>query len=71
MFGGSRLVAPSLSRCLPKWGITAGSGFAVIELRVLLLECLDEVAARFPDVPLGIYVDDANQHAAGPEARVV
>ena len=52
-------------------GITAGSGFAVIELRVLLLECLDEVAARFPDVPLGIYVDDANQHAAGPEARVV
>ena len=52
-------------------GITAGAGFAVIELRVLLLECLDDIVARFPDVPLGIYVDDANQHAAGPEGRVV
>ncbi len=51
-------------------GITAGSRLAVIELRALLLGCLDDAAARFPDAPLGIYIDDANQNAAGPAHRV-
>ena len=40
-------------------GITAGSGFATTELRVLLLDVIDAASRAWPQVTLSLYVDDA------------
>jgi hypothetical protein len=47
-------------------GITAGSTFATIELRVLLLTALDSVAASSRVTTLTVYVDDVSVEAVGP-----
>jgi hypothetical protein len=47
-------------------GITAGSGFATTELRILLLEVVREVLAKWGDsVDLMLYVDDLTVTATG------
>jgi hypothetical protein len=51
-------------------GITAGSVFATIELRVLLLQWLDETASISRIVTLTVYVDDTSIEASGPEVSV-
>ena len=52
-------------------GITAGSGTATTELRVLLLRLLDRVSKRFPQLDLNVYVDDMSVEATGSERSVV
>ena len=39
-------------------GITAGSGFATTELRVLLHEVVTDTRLRWPQVTISLYVDD-------------
>lgn len=39
-------------------GITAGSGFATTELRMLLLDVVDSSYVIFPSVSMAVYVDD-------------
>ena len=48
-------------------GITAGAVHATIELRVLLIECLDEAFSISHCVRLTVYVDDIAAEAAAPE----
>jgi len=52
-------------------GITAGSVFATIELRVLLIKCMDRVVYRFPSVHLTVYVDDTSLEAVGTPKRII
>ena len=52
-------------------GITAGSGSATTELRVMLLRLLDYVQAQFGDALLKVYVDDMFQFVAGSTRYVV
>ena len=47
-------------------GITAGSVLATVELRVLLIKCMDRVIHRFPEIELTVYVDDTSLEAVGP-----
>ena len=44
----------------PVCGITAGSGFACTELRIMLIDLLDELmeASPYADLRLIVYVDD-------------
>ncbi len=51
-------------------GITAGSAFAIIELRVLLLKSLDIVARGFRVITLTVYVDDVAIEAVGTAAML-
>ena len=51
-------------------GITAGSVFATIELRVLLIQWLDESAAAYSIVTFTVYVDDTSIEATGQAADV-
>ena len=51
-------------------GITAGSVFATTELRVLLLEWLDENASLSQIIVLTVYVDDTSFEATGAEVSV-
>ena len=51
-------------------GITAGFGFATIELRVLLLRSLRRMVAASPGVALSVYVDDLTLESAGRPAVV-
>ena len=50
--------------------ITAGLVHAASELRVLLIQRLDETAARHRIVTLMVYVDDTGVEAAGPDLAV-
>ena len=50
-------------------GITAGSVHATIELRVILIDWLDQTVAIFP-VTLTVYVDDTSLEDVGPHSRV-
>jgi hypothetical protein len=52
-------------------GITAGSVFATIELRVLLIRCMDRIVYHFPSVWLTVYVDDTGLEAVGPRGHVI
>ena len=52
-------------------GITAGSVFATVELRVLLIKCMDRVVCRFPSIDLSVYVDDTGLEALGPPRHAV
>ena len=52
-------------------GITAGAGHATVELRVLLMEWLDEATALCPVVTLTVYVDDIAAEATASESRVL
>ena len=52
-------------------GITAGSVFATIELRVLLIRCMDRVVYRFPSVSLTVYVDDTGFEAVGLARHII
>ena len=47
-------------------GITAGSGTATAELRLLILALLDVLDVQCPQVRLAIYVDDINVEATRP-----
>ncbi len=49
-------------------GITAGSGMATAELKVLVLRLLDRVSAKYPSLHLTAYVDDIGIEAAGTDA---
>ncbi len=51
-------------------GITAGSGLATAELRVLLIRLLDRIAREFPQVGLTEYVDGTTLVATGTAAAV-
>ncbi len=51
-------------------GITAGSGWATTELRVLLVRVMDRATRLFPRAVLTLYVDDASTEAAGTTASV-
>ena len=50
-------------------GITAGSGFATTELRVLLIDIMDSTLGRWPMVRLVVYVDDLNGGTKGHYGR--
>ena len=52
-------------------GITAGSGTATTELRVLLMRLLDRVAGLYPQLRLNVYVDDMSAEATGTQESVV
>ena len=51
-------------------GITAGSVHATSELRVLLIQWLDETIALFPLASLTVYVDGTSIEATGPPLAV-
>ena len=46
-------------------GITAGSGFAATELRILLLDVIDQTYQLFPSLELSVYVDDITPYYSG------
>jgi len=50
-------------------GITAGSVFATTELRVIMLEAIDETVRIWPSISLSVYVDDCTLECAGPGTR--
>ena len=52
-------------------GITAGSVFATIEMRVLLIRCMDRLIYNFPSIDLTVYVDDTSLESYGPPIRAV
>ena len=52
-------------------GITAGSTFATAELRLLLIDLLDEVSRAFPLVTLAVYVDDIGAEIAATKRLVL
>ncbi len=52
-------------------GITAGSGLATFELRMLLIRMLDNVARKHPNVGLTICVDDSTFECTGTSRAVV
>ena len=52
-------------------GITAGSGFATTELRVLLLDVIDSTYVLWPSIDLAVYVDDMSTYARGPSRHGV
>ena len=47
-------------------GITAGSGTATAELRLLMLDLLPALSAQMPNVKVDIYVDDVNLEVTLP-----
>ena len=47
-------------------GITAGSGFATTELRILLLDIIDDTYKLQPLIGLAVYVDDMTPYLSGP-----
>ena len=51
-------------------GITAGSGLATTELRVLMIHVVDVTYAAHPTVTLSLYVDDLSAEATGPATHV-
>ncbi len=53
---------------LAQRGVTAGSGLATTELRVLLLRLLKRIADRYPSMKLTAYVDDIAAEAVGTPA---
>ncbi len=59
------------SMVIARQGITAGSGMATTELRVLLLRLLDRVRAKYPGIGLAAYVDDIAADVAGTDARAI
>ncbi len=58
------------STVVARQGITAGSGMATTELRVLLLRLLDQVREQYPGLGLAVYVDDIAADVAGRNSRV-
>ncbi len=54
----------------PLRGITAGSGMATAELKVLLYRLLAAVAAKYPQLTLNAYVDDVSAEAVGSAKSV-
>ena len=48
-------------------GITAGSGFATTELRVLLIDIIDDTYRLYPAIQLAVYVDDITPYTHGPD----
>ena len=52
-------------------GITAGSGFATTELRVLLLDVIDNTYVLYPSIDLAVYVDDMTIYRSGSSPRQV
>ena len=52
-------------------GITAGAGHATVELRVLLIEYLDEADRRSSLVTLTVYVDDIGAECTGRETLIL
>ena len=50
--------------------ITAGSGFATSELRVLLLDVIDSTYKIWSGISLAVFVDDFTADAAGTESEV-
>ena len=51
-------------------GITAGSGTATTELRVLLLRLLDRIAKKYPSLLMSVYVDDVSAQTTNTEKGV-
>ena len=59
------------SRCIVAvLGITAGSGFATTELRLLLLDVIESTYVLWANVQLTLYVEDLTIEAIG-DARLV
>ena len=52
-------------------GITAGSGFATTELRILFLDIIDQTYRLFPTLELAVYVDDITPYTYGFSPSVV
>ena len=64
-------VAGTFSRTIvATCSVTAGSGFATSELRVLLLDVLDSTCKIWTTASLALYVDDFTIEAWGSEAQV-
>ena len=58
------------SRCIvATCGVTAGSGFATTELKLLLRDLVLALSARWPVLRLALYVDDLTLAAAGRFGR--
>jgi hypothetical protein len=51
-------------------GITAGAGHATGELRLLLIEWLDDTVRIHRHIVVTVFVDDTSFEASGPESRV-
>ena len=51
-------------------GITAGSVFATAEMRIVMIEALDEAVARYVRIMLTCYVDDVSFEMASRSALV-
>ena len=51
-------------------GITAGSGFATDELCCLLLDVMDEIKQKVPEISSALYVDDVTLEAEGQRWQV-
>jgi len=52
-------------------GITAGAVHATVELRLLLIEFMDDTVAAFPMVVATLFVDDATIEATGSHDKVL
>jgi len=50
-------------------GITAGSVFATTELRIIMMEAMDETLRIWPSICLSVYVDDCTLESSGPGTR--
>eukprot|EP00973_Karenia_brevis_P025095 3460116-Karenia_brevis.AAC.1 len=55
---------------VPTRGITAGAVHATIELRLLLIEWLDNLVQRHMHIVLTVYVDDTTLEATGSKQLV-
>ena len=62
----------TFSRCIiASLGITAGSGFATTELRLLLLDVVESTTRAWPLITITLYVDDATLEAVHGSAEAV
>ena len=52
-------------------GITAGSGMATTELRIVLIRLVDAAMVSYPLVVFTVYVDDISAEMTGPEKHIV
>ena len=56
---------------LATWGITAGAGHAVVELRLLLSDLWDSVHRIHRSIDLTVYVDDTGLEARGTVRHIL
>ena len=64
-------VATTISReLLPRCGITAGSGFACPEMKVVMIRVVDQACRLFTTIVPTLFVDDLAAEQTGPHDRI-